>query len=244
MKDKNKIAVVSGGTRGIGRAIVEELAKDGFDVVFTYLKSDELAVSLIKESAKYCGKISAFKLDIRDFKAVEEFKQKILDDFGKVDLLVNNAGVLKDSALALMSRDDWLDIIDTNLNGVFNLTKAFIVTFMKQKSGNIINISSVSGVIGIARQVNYSASKGGIIAFTKALAREVAPYNIRVNAVAPGFIETDMIKDLKGRDKFIEMIPLGRFGKAQEVAKVVKFLASEESNYITGQVIKIDGGLA
>ena len=245
MKFKNKIAIVTGGTRGIGRAIVMELAKEGADVLFTYVHSDDLAESLEKEVASMGFKATAYKLDVRDFEKCDEFKESILDKFGSADILVNNAGIIRDKAVMMMTKEEWFEVIDTNLNGTFNMSKAFIVTFMKQKRGNVINITSLSGIIGLPRQANYAASKGGIIAFTKSLAKEVASFNVRVNAVAPGFIETDMLKDLD--EKYVSQaktqIPLGRFGKAEEVAYVVSFLASDAANYLTGQVISIDGGL-
>lgn len=245
MKFKNKLAVVTGGTRGIGRAIVLELAKEGADIVFTYVSSDAAALVLKKEVEALGNKVIAAKVDVRNFKAVEEFKESILEKFAKVDILVNNAGIIKDKALMMMTYQDWQEVIDTNLNGTFNMSKVFIITFMKQKSGVIINIASLSGIIGLPRQTNYAASKGGVIAFTKSLAKEVGQFNIRVNAVAPGFITTDMIKDLK--EEFINQakvqIPLARFGKPEEVAKVVNFLASEEADYITGQIVRVDGGL-
>lgn len=245
MKLKDKVSIVTGATRGIGRAIALELAKEGSSIAFTYLKSDEKADSLKQEVEKLGVKVSAFKTDVRDFDKAMDLKEDVLDEFGRLDILVNNAGIIKDGALAMMDRQDWLDVIDTNLNGVFNITKSAIITFMKQKSGNVINITSLSGIIGIPRQTNYAASKGGIIAFTKALAKEVARNNIRVNAVAPGFIETDMTASLKEEylKQVMPQIPLGRFGKSEEVAKAVSFLVSDESNYITGQVIRVDGGL-
>jgi 3-oxoacyl-[acyl-carrier protein] reductase len=245
MRFKDKLAIVTGATRGIGRAIVLELAKEGANAVFTYLKSDDLANSLKKEIENLGVKAYPFKIDVRDFDKVDEWKERIKEQFNRIDILINNAGIIKDGALAMMERDSWREVIDTNLNGLFNMTKAFIVTFMKQKSGNIINITSLTGIIGMPRQTNYAASKGGIIAFTKSLAKEVAPFNIRVNAVAPGFIETDMTSSLKEEHikQIMPQIPLGRFGRPEEVAKVVSFLASDESNYITGEVIRIDGGL-
>jgi 3-oxoacyl-[acyl-carrier protein] reductase len=245
MKLKDKIAVVTGGTRGIGKAIVQALARQGALVLFTYISSDaqaqELEASLGKENLKAKG----FKVDVKDFAQVNAFKEQILDKYNSIDILVNNAGIIRDKALAMMSSEEWSDVINTNLTGLFNVTKSFAVTFMKQRQGNIINISSLSGIIGIPRQTNYSASKGGMIAFSKALAKELAAFNVRVNVVAPGFINTDMTSSLK--QDYIEhvmpQIPLARFGTSEEVANVVLFLATDKSDYITGQVIRVDGGL-
>ena len=241
---KSKVAIVTGGSRGIGKAIVLELAACGTRVVFTYLRSEDAAKNLADEVKKSGGEAEAVRSDSRSFEEAKKVVAGAIDRFGSVDILVNSAGIIKDKALMLMEPAEWQEVIDTNLNGYFNMAKASIVTMMKQKSGNIINISSVAGIIGTARQVNYSAAKAGIIGFTKALAKEVASYNIRVNAVAPGYIETDMTKDLKQKEEFIKRIPSGRFGKPEEVAKAVSFLASDKAAYITGQVINIDGGLA
>lgn len=241
---KDKIAIVTGGSRGIGRAIVFELIYHGAKVVFTYIKSDEAAGIVLDEVKELKGEAEAVKQDVRDFESAKKVVQEALNRFGKIDILVNNAGIIRDKALMMMDEEDWNDVIKTNLTGYFNMARACIVTMLKQKSGNIINISSVSGITGTARQVNYSASKAGIIGFTKSLAKEVAAYNIRVNAIAPGFIETDMLAGLKNKDELLTRIPLARFGKPKDVAKAVSFLASEQAGYITGQVIKIDGGLA
>jgi 3-oxoacyl-[acyl-carrier protein] reductase len=182
---------------------------------------------------------------VKKYDACREFSEKVLDKFQKIDVLINNAGIINDKALMMMTESDWLDVINTNLNGTFNVTKNFIISLMKQRKGNIINISSLSGILGLPRQANYAASKGGMISFTRSLAREVAPLNIRVNAIAPGFIQTDMIKSL--REDYVKdvlpQIPLGRFGEVKEVAQVALFLAGDESDYITGQVLRVDGGL-
>jgi 3-oxoacyl-[acyl-carrier protein] reductase len=240
---KDKVAIVTGGTRGIGRSIVFELIQNGAKVLFTYLQSAEAASVILDEVKELGGHALALQADVKKYDEAKGVVEEAIKKFGALDILVNNAGITKDRALMMMEPSDWQEVIDTNLTGYFNMAKACIVTMMKQKHGNIINISSVSGVVGIAKQVNYSSAKAGIIGLTKALAKEVAGYNIRVNAVAPGFIDTDMTKQLKMRDTLIKMIPSGRFGQPGEVAKVVSFLASDKSDYITGQVIKVDGGL-
>jgi len=246
MSLKNKTAIISGASRGIGRAIAVELAGEGANISFNFLKSGRDAESLEKEISALGVKAKAFQVDIKDYNAVKAWADKTMELFGGIDIVINNAGIIKDRALALMEPGDWHEVINTNLNGTFNLTRASIVPFIKQKSGVIVNIASVSGVVGIPRQTNYSASKAGIIGFTKSLAKEVAPYNIRVNAVAPGFIETGMLENLKEeyKSQIIKQTPLGRMGKPEEVAKAVKFLVSEKANYITGQVIIIDGGMS
>lgn len=243
---KDKTVIISGATRGIGRAIALILAKEGANVSFNFLKSREEAVSLENEIKSFGVKAMLFQVDIKDFAAVTAWVEKTKEAFAGLDIVVNNAGIIKDKALALMELNDWNDVINTNLGGTFNLTRASIVTLLKQKSGNIINITSVSGIVGLPRQTNYAASKAGIIGLTRALAREAAPYNVKVNAVAPGFIETEMLKDLREdfKNKVIARIPLGRMGKADEVAEVVKFLVSGAADYLTGQTIVIDGGMS
>jgi 3-oxoacyl-[acyl-carrier protein] reductase len=242
---KGRTAVVTGATRGIGRAIALRLAQEGANIAFNYSSSEDLSRSLIKEISDLGVEAKGYKTDVREFSQVQDMKKNISEHFKKIDILINNAGITRDGALALMSVDHWKDVMDTNLNGMFNVTKVFMVDFIKQRQGDIVNISSFSGIHGNARQTNYSASKAGMIGFTKALAREVAGYNIRVNAVAPGFIETDMVSQLKDdvKNKALEMIPLKRFGKPEEVAHTVNFLLSPSGQYITGQVIPIDGGL-
>jgi 3-oxoacyl-[acyl-carrier protein] reductase len=221
------------------------LAQEGADVAFTYAKSIQDAESLDSEIKKMGRQALALQMDVADFDKAKELVEKVKEGLGRLDILVNNAGIIRDKALMMMTKEDWREVIDTNLNGTFNVTRNAIVTFLKQKSGSIVNITSVSGVAGMSRQTNYAASKAGIIGFTKSLAKEVAPYNIRVNAVAPGFIETDMISGLK--DEFKEglkkKIPLSRLGRVEDVAAAVKFLLSGAANFITGQTIIVDGGL-
>lgn len=241
----NKLAVITGGSRGIGRSIVFALCKEGADCAFTYTKNPAAAESLTKEVQSIGRRAVAFQLDVRDFEGAKIFIEEVKKEFGRIDILVNNAGITRDKSLMMMNKEDWSEVIDTDLTGVFNITRACIITFLKQKGGNIVNISSVSGIHPLQGQVNYAAAKAGVIGFTKSLAKEVAPYNVRVNAVAPGFVDTDMTAALSEiyREKAMKMIPLGRFGTCDEVAQAVVFLASEASQYITGQVIQIDGGL-
>lgn len=243
---KNQTAVVTGASRGIGRAIALTLADLGANVAFNYHASAEHAASLEKELTARGVKAKGSCVDIKDFEQVKSWIEATKAEFGALDILVNNAGIIRDKALMMMSPEDWHEVIDTNLTGVFNATRACIVTFMKQKKGQIVNISSVSGVIGLPRQVNYSASKGGINAFTKALAKEVASFGVRVNAVAPGFIETEILSGFneEQKKKIAEMVPLGRVGSVEDVAGVVEYLLSEQAAYMTGQIIVVDGGLA
>ncbi len=241
---RGRVAIVTGGTRGIGRAIALEFIRSGAKVLFTYLKNDEAAGAVLDEIRELNGEAEALKADVKDYGQAKAAIEAAVKKFGRLDILVNNAGIVKDKALMFMEPSEWSDVIDTDLTGYFNMCKAAIVTLMKQKSGNIINISSVAGIAGAAHQVNYSSAKAGILGLTKSLAREVGPYNIRVNAVAPGYIETDMTDGLKNKEELVKRIPSGRFGNTEEIAKVALFLAGDSASYITGQVIKVDGGLA
>ncbi len=244
MAEKKK-AIITGGTRGIGKAIVEEFLCSGFaDVVFFYRSSDDAAKELVEKFSSQ-AKIKALKVDVSDFDGVQKAVAEAVEFLGGVDVLVNNAGITKDNLLLRMSEEEFDAVINANLKSVFNLTKAILRPMIKQRGGSIINISSVVGLTGNAGQANYSASKAGIIGFTKSIAKEVASRNIRVNAVAPGFIETDMTQALTEdqRNGLQTLIPLKRIGKAEEIAKAVKFLASEDASYITGQVLTVDGGM-
>jgi 3-oxoacyl-[acyl-carrier protein] reductase len=243
MDFKGKTVVVSGGSRGIGRACCEAFAKQGANVVFTYNRSESEARDLEKKLGA-CA--LAVKTEIKDYQQCKAVLEKTLEKFKGIDILVNNAGIAKDKALMMMAIDEWQEVIDTNLGGTFNMSRVFITTLLKQKSGCIINMSSVSGLVGMPAQTNYSASKAGIIGFSKALAKETTPYNVRVNVVCPGFIATDMVEALPEgiKSKILMAIPSKRLGNAQEVAELVLYLASDKASYITGEVIKIDGGLA
>ena len=243
--EEKKVALITGGTRGIGREIAKKFAKEGCNLVLNYV-SDNTDVEKIKsEFNEYGIDVLVLKADVSVFSDCENLVKEAIAKFGKIDILVNNAGITKDTLIAMMKEDAFDKVIDVNLKGTFNVTKNVVPYMMKKRNGNIINISSVVGVVGNAGQSNYAASKAGIIGFTKSLAKELAPRNIRVNAVAPGFINTDMTSVLsdKVKENINLQIPLKRMGKAEEVANVVSFLANDESSYITGQVINVDGGM-
>jgi 3-oxoacyl-[acyl-carrier protein] reductase len=243
-----KLAIVTGAARGIGAAIALKLAEHGADIAFTYVSegSAEKASQLVDDIEKMGVKGLCFKANAGDFVACENFVNEVIAQFGKVDICVNNAGISKDNLLLRMTPEQWDEVMDINLKSVFNMTKQVIRPMMKARSGSIINMSSIIGIRGNAGQSSYAASKAGIIGFTKSIAAELGSRNIRCNAIAPGFIETDMTHYLHegaaGND-FLAKIPLGRFGKAAEIANTTLFLASELSSYITGQVISACGGL-
>lgn len=244
---EGKCAIVTGGTRGIGKAIVIELAKRGCNVAFNYSKSADAANALKTEIESLGAKAFAAQCDVANTEAAAEFVGQVKDAFGTVDYLVNNAGITRDQLILRMKEEDWDAVIDTNLKGAWNFSKAVLRPMMKNENGgSILNISSVSGVVGMMGQSNYSASKAGMIGLTKSLAKEVASRNITVNALAPGMIETEMTQDMNAefREKILASIPLTRLGSVQEIAEIACFLLSDSARYITGQVIQADGGLA
>ena len=241
MTDVNKVALVTGGSRGIGKACALELAKAGYDVVINYAGNEEAANKTVDEIKTLGQKAAAKKFDVSNKEAAEAAIAEIVNEFGRIDVLVNNAGITRDNLFMRMKDEEWLAVINTNLNSAYFVTNPVSKIMIKQRSGAIVNMASVSGVYGNAGQANYSAAKAGMIGFTKALAKELASRNIRVNAVAPGFIQTDMTKDLPV-DKIVERIPLKTLGQPEDIAKTVKFLAAD-ATYITGQVIGVDGGL-
>ena len=241
----NKVAFITGGTRGIGKQIAITLANEGYDIAINYRQENKELEETRNEIKKNNVKCLAVKGNIAKFEDTKSMATKIIEEFGKIDILVNNAGITKDMLLMRMKPEDFKNVIDVNLIGTFNVTKNVIPYMMKKREGKIINISSVVGISGNAGQTNYSSSKAGIIGFTKSLAKEVGSRNILVNAVAPGFIKTQMTDILKEevKNEISNKIPLKRMGTPKDVANVVKFLASEDSSYITGQVINVDGGM-
>lgn len=243
---EGRTAVVTGGSRGIGKAIALELAKRGAKVAVNYVRSAKDADHVVDEIKSMGGEAIAIQADISDFEQAGNLIKTVAEKFGKIDILVNNAGITRDKLIMRMKEEDWDDVQATNLKGTFNCSKAAVKLMMRKRYGRIINITSVSGQMGNAGQTNYSASKAGQIGFTKALAREVAPRNITVNAIAAGYVETDIWDGVPDEMKeyAMNLIPLGRKGEPEEIAYAVAFLASDEASYITGQCLAIDGGMA
>jgi 3-oxoacyl-[acyl-carrier protein] reductase len=242
---QNKVVLVTGASRGIGRAIATKMAQQGANVAFTYLSSVEKGEALVAELEVFGGKVKGYRSDASDYKQAEELMASVVADFGTIDVLINNAGITKDGLLMRMSEEQWDSVIQVNLKSVFNLTKAATKPMMKAKAGSIINLTSVVGIRGNAGQANYAASKAGIIGFTKSVALELGSRNIRSNAIAPGFIMTEMTGELNAEAtaEWTKSIPLKRGGEAEEVADACVFLASDMSKYITGQVLQVDGGM-
>jgi 3-oxoacyl-[acyl-carrier protein] reductase len=245
MEFKNRVALVTGASRGIGRAVAIELARRGAFVVVNYAQNQSAAEKVLEEIRALGGGAYLCQFDVSDFSLVQDIIARVEQDFGGLHILVNNAGITRDGLVMRMKEEDWDEVIRIDLKGVFNCTRAALKSMIKQRYGRIVNVTSVVGEMGNSGQANYSAAKAGIIGFTKAVAKEVGSRGITVNAVSPGFIETDMTynlpKDLK--DRYIEEIPLGRFGTPEDVAKVVAFLVSDDASYITGEVIRVNGGL-
>ena len=242
---KNKTILITGGSRGIGKGIVLAFAKAGANVIINYANSKEKADTVTKEVNKLGGNAKAIQADISNFNQAKKLVDQAIETFGQIDVLINNSGITKDNLMLRMKEEDFDQVIDVNLKGTWNMCKHLTRNFLKNKSGSIINISSVVGLIGNAGQTNYVASKAGIIGLTKSLAKEFASRNIRVNAIAPGFIETEMTdkipKDVK--DNYLKQIPLNRPGTPEDIANLCLFLASDKANYITGQVISVNGGM-
>lgn len=240
---KDRVVLITGGSRGIGAGIVENLTRQGARVAFTYRSSASQADALIGSLGLGPDRVKAYQSDAADGAQAEELVSRVLEDFGTIHVLVNNAGITKDTLMLRMSEEQWNDVIQTNLTSVFLMTKQVLRTMMKNREGSIINLSSVVGMMGNAGQANYAASKAGIIGFTKSIAKELGSRNIRCNAIAPGFIETEMTENLTNKDEYLQSIPMKRFGTVQEVADVVLFLASDLSGYVNGQVISVCGGM-
>ncbi len=241
---KDKVAIVTGGARGIGKEIALAFAREGADICICDVEEKSLEEA-VRELKSLGREAIGLRVDVTNLSQVEEMVQKVLDKFSKIDILINNAGITRDNLLLRMKEQEWDAVLNVNLKGTFNCTKTVSKIMVKQRSGRIVSIASIIGLIGNAGQSNYAASKGGIISFTKSVAKELASRNINVNAIAPGFIKTDMTAKLSRelQEKMLKMIPLNRFGETSDVANVALFLSSELSNYITGHVVKIDGGM-
>ena len=243
MRLENKVSMVTGGARGIGKDIAMLFAKEGSDIAICDVNEEALSATKAEIESATGRKVLVEKVDVTSLKEVEDFVKKILDNLGNLDILVNNAGITRDNLLIRMSEDEWDAVLNVNLKGAFNCIKAVTRPMMKNKSGKIVNMASIIGIMGNAGQANYAASKGGLIALTKTVAKELASRNINVNAIAPGFIQTDMTDKLTDemKQKLLEYVPLKRMGETEDVAKLALFLASDDASYITGEVVKIDG---
>ena len=239
-----KTAVVTGGGSGIGRKTAVKLAADGANIVIIHMDPEEKVAEAVKEIEAQGVKVKEIRLNVADFEAVKETVADIVKEFGSIDILINCAGITRDGLIAMMKEEDFDAVIGVNLKGTFNMIRHCTPVFMKQKSGCIVNVSSVSGIIGNPGQANYSTSKAGVIGLTKSTAKELVSRGVRCNAVAPGFIATDMTANLSKNNKLVDMIPMKRMGTAEEVADLIFFLASDASSYITGEIIKVDGGVA
>ena len=241
-----RVAVVTGGSRGIGRAVALDLASRGVSVVVNYHSSATAAEEVVEQIQDNGGAASAFQADVSDFEQAGSLIKHAIDTYGKIDILINNAGTTRDMLIMMMPESDWDTVLATNLKSAFNCSKAAVKAMMRKRYGRILNMTSVAGIMGNAGQTNYSASKAGLIGFTKALAREVAARNITVNAIAPGFVTTDLALDMPEdlREASLAAIPLGRWGDVEDIANGVAFMVADEASYITGQVLSIDGGMA
>jgi 3-oxoacyl-[acyl-carrier protein] reductase len=240
-----RVALVTGGSRGIGRACVLRLAQDGLDVAFCYSSRSAAADEVRKEASRHGTRILAVQADVSSADSVRDLVKQVNEQLNPIDVLVTSAGIVRDNPLLLMTDEQWNEVVDVNLTGTYNVCRAVAFDMLKRRSGSIVTLSSVAGVYGIPSQTNYAATKAGIIGFTKSLAKEVGRYGIRVNAVAPGFIETDMVSGLDPEyaRKMVSGVPLGRMGTADEVADLVSYLSSDRAGYITGSVVQIDGGI-
>jgi 3-oxoacyl-[acyl-carrier protein] reductase len=246
MRFEGKTAIVTGGSRGIGRACVARLAAEGAKVALVYHSNQQAAEALLAELKSAGGDVRAVQADVRDLQRAHQIVDQLFDEWGKIDVLVNSAGIVKDGLLGAMTADQWRDVLDTNLGGTFNYCHAVTQPMMMARRGSIVNLSSTAAEFASRGQVNYAASKGGINGLTRAMAKELAPRNVRVNAVAPGMIETDMSQVVRGiaGDQIKKIIPMKRIGQPEEIAATVAFLASDDAAYLTGQVLRVDGGLS
>ncbi len=246
MRFEGKTAIVTGGSRGIGRACVARLAAEGAKVAFLYCNNQQAAESLVAELKAASGDVRALQADVRDLQRAHQIVDQLFEEWGKIDVLVNSAGIVHDGLLGAMTQEQWREVIDTNLGGTFNYCHAVTQPMMMTRKGSIVNLSSTAAEFAARGQVNYAASKGGINGLTRSLAKELAPRNVRVNAIAPGMIETDMSQVVRGiaGDQIKKMIPMKRIGQPEEIASAVAFLASDDAAYLTGQVLRVDGGLS